>query len=193
MVGELSWVITVKNPSEICGRRVDMAGVVDWEVGEFQSGGGTLAQRVKLHLALVVIHAAYGGYFVIAKACLSGGVDPLVFAVYRDVIGCSVLFFYAAIFERSERETSNINPVLSKWLSEQGFGKRMWFLVIIDDGSGMPHEILQAPLAENVTQDCGVHPPHGICWVCILSHSLPFGNTISCTLLVNPPENLRTT
>lgn len=80
-----------------------MAGVVDWEVGEFQAGGGSVAERVKLHSALVVIHAAYGAYFVIAKACLSGGVDPLVFAVYRDAIGCSVLFFYAAIFERSER------------------------------------------------------------------------------------------
>jgi len=77
-----------------------MAGVGDWEVGEFQSGGGSLAQRVKLHSALVVIHAAYGAYFVIAKACLSGGVDPLIFAVYRDAIGCAVLFFYAAIFER---------------------------------------------------------------------------------------------
>lgn len=80
-----------------------MAGLVDSAEGGFQPGGGSLAERVKLHSALVVIHAAFGGYFVIAKACLTGGVDPLVFAVYRDAIGCSVLLLYATLFERSER------------------------------------------------------------------------------------------
>lgn len=48
------------------------------------------------------------------------------------------------------------------------------------EGGSWNAPVLQAPLAENVTQDCGAHPPDGICRVCILSHSLPFGGTIPC-------------
>lgn len=56
--------------------------------------------RAKVHGAMILCGAGYGGYFVFSKACLTGGVDPFVFSMYRDCIGCITLFVYASVFER---------------------------------------------------------------------------------------------
>ncbi|KAG0592709.1 hypothetical protein M758_1G267100 [Ceratodon purpureus] len=58
--------------------------------------------RAKVHVAMILAGAGYGGYFVLTKASLSGGVDPFVFSTYRDGIGCIVLFLYAFYFERQQ-------------------------------------------------------------------------------------------
>ena len=78
------------------------------------------------------------------------------------------------------RETSNHNPVLWKWLFLSKTLGRGWvcFLGHYWRLKSWNAPVLQAPLAENVTQDCGAHPPDGIRRVCILSHCLPFGGTV---------------
>lgn len=56
--------------------------------------------KARVHAAMVLVGFGYGGYFVLTKACLTGGVDPFLFAVYRDGIGCLFLFLVASSFER---------------------------------------------------------------------------------------------
>ncbi|KAG0581282.1 hypothetical protein M758_4G243800 [Ceratodon purpureus] len=56
--------------------------------------------RAGPHAALIFGAAGFGGYFVLTKASLSGGVDPFVFGTYRDGIGFLTLFLYASCFER---------------------------------------------------------------------------------------------
>jgi hypothetical protein len=56
--------------------------------------------RARVHGALVLAGAGHGGYFVLTKASLSGGVDPFVFSTYRDAIGSLTLFLYASCLER---------------------------------------------------------------------------------------------
>lgn len=56
--------------------------------------------RARVHVALIVSGAGFGGYFVLTKASLSGGVDPFVFGTYRDAIGSLTLFLYASCLER---------------------------------------------------------------------------------------------
>lgn len=56
--------------------------------------------KAKVHVAMMLVGAGYGGYYVLTKASLSGGVDPFLFSTYRDGIGCLTLFLYASCFER---------------------------------------------------------------------------------------------
>ena len=56
--------------------------------------------KAKVHVAMILGGAGYGGYNVLTKISLSGGVDPFVFSTYRDGIGCIALFLYAVYFER---------------------------------------------------------------------------------------------
>lgn len=54
----------------------------------------------RVHVAMILAGAGYGGYYVLTKASLSGGVDPFVFSTYRDAIGCVALSLYALYYER---------------------------------------------------------------------------------------------
>lgn len=77
---------------------------VNWErvtvriLGEMGSEGWL--DRGKVHVAMILGGAGYGGYNVLTKVTLSGGVDPFVFSTYRDGIGCITLFLYALYYER---------------------------------------------------------------------------------------------
>ena len=61
---------------------------------------GSWLHKAKLHAAMVLASAGYGGYNVLTKASLTAGVDPLAISTYRDALGCVFLFLYAFSFER---------------------------------------------------------------------------------------------
>lgn len=77
--------------------------------------------RARVHVALIVSGAGFGGYFVLTKASLSGGVDPFVFSTYRDAIGSLTLFLYASCLERYG-EDSGLG------LRSSQFGRELFFL-----------------------------------------------------------------
>ena len=69
-------------------------------VGKEMGSGGAWLDTAKVHGAMLLVGAGYGGYFVLAKVSLSAGVDPFVFSTYRDGIGCISLVLSAAYHER---------------------------------------------------------------------------------------------
>lgn len=72
-----------------------------------------------MHLALLTVQVGYGGYYVISKAAISSGVDTIVFAVYRDCIGLSLLAPLAYFYERlvlSLAESCNAQLAACFWL-----------------------------------------------------------------------------
>lgn len=93
-------------------------------MGRIAGGGETMVSagwvdKAKVHLALILTGAGFGGYFVLTKASLSGGVDPFVFGTYRDGIGCVTLFLYASCFERYDAL-----PLFCQFCSMVGLGLR---------------------------------------------------------------------
>lgn len=69
-------------------------------MGKEMGSGGAWLDTAKVHGAMLLVGAGYGGYFVLAKVSLSAGVDPFVFSTYRDGIGCISLVLSAAYHER---------------------------------------------------------------------------------------------
>jgi hypothetical protein len=55
--------------------------------------------RPRVHLLMLLTQAAVGSYLVVAKIALSGGVQQLVFAVYRDAFGICLLIPFAYFYE----------------------------------------------------------------------------------------------
>ncbi len=54
----------------------------------------------KLHAALVMAMCSLAIYALLSKVAVSTGVNPFVFCLYRDFIGCFVLGTYSFFAER---------------------------------------------------------------------------------------------
>lgn len=54
----------------------------------------------KVHAAQIVIQLGGAGYYVLAKASLSAGVNSLVFPVYQKLISTCVLAFFSLFTTR---------------------------------------------------------------------------------------------
>ncbi|CAK9215633.1 unnamed protein product [Sphagnum troendelagicum] len=57
----------------------------------------------KAHAALLLVQLNYGGYHVIAKLALSGGINQLVFCVLRDVVALTILGPLAYVKDKETR------------------------------------------------------------------------------------------
>jgi len=57
----------------------------------------------KAHAALLLVQLNYGGYHVIAKLALSGGINQLVFCVLRDVVALAILGPLAYVKDKETR------------------------------------------------------------------------------------------
>jgi len=55
--------------------------------------------RPGVHLLMLLTQVVVGSYLVVAKIALSGGVQQLVFAVYRDAFGICLLIPFAYFYE----------------------------------------------------------------------------------------------
>jgi hypothetical protein len=60
--------------------------------------------RPGVHLLMLLTQVAVGSYLVVAKIALSGGVQLLVFAVYRDAFGICLLIPFAYFYELKTRK-----------------------------------------------------------------------------------------
>ncbi|GAQ79136.1 nodulin MtN21 [Klebsormidium nitens] len=56
-----------------------------------------------VHIALVFVQVAYGGYHVVVKVALKGGVNQFVFCALRDIIALAILAPVAFFGERGRR------------------------------------------------------------------------------------------
>lgn len=67
--------------------------------------GGVLREMPlwAVHVALAFVQVAYGGYHVVSKIALTGGVNSLVFCLWRDVIALFCLGTAAFTWERGAR------------------------------------------------------------------------------------------
>jgi hypothetical protein len=54
----------------------------------------------KLHAALVMAMCSLAIYAILSKVAVSTGVNPFVYCLYRDFIGCFVLGTYSFFAER---------------------------------------------------------------------------------------------
>ncbi|KAH8971848.1 hypothetical protein BDL97_02G163800 [Sphagnum fallax] len=60
--------------------------------------------RPGVHLLMLLTQVVVGSYLVVAKIALSGGVQQLVFAVYRDAFGICLLIPFAYFYELKTRK-----------------------------------------------------------------------------------------
>ncbi|XP_021983662.1 WAT1-related protein At3g45870 isoform X1 [Helianthus annuus] len=66
-------------------------------------GGGGGGEARKAHVAMACVQLMSGGYHVITKVALNGGVDEIVFCLYRDFIALSILAPIAYLREKRTR------------------------------------------------------------------------------------------
>ncbi|GJX60556.1 WAT1-related protein [Tanacetum coccineum] len=68
-----------------------------------RAGGVSGGQAKKAHVAMALVQLFSGGYHVITKVALNGGVNEIVFCVYRDVLALSILAPVAYFREKTCR------------------------------------------------------------------------------------------
>ncbi|KAJ7537894.1 hypothetical protein O6H91_11G026800 [Diphasiastrum complanatum] len=67
------------------------------------SDGQSIAERAKVHAALVVAQLCFAGFDILCKLALSDGVSPVVFPIYRNGIAFVLLSILALILEKNNR------------------------------------------------------------------------------------------
>lgn len=72
----------------------------------------TVPQRAKLHMAVAIFQLGYSGNHIIFQAALNMGVSKLVLPLYRNSIAVLLLFPFAYILEKYERDLLSSAQVL---------------------------------------------------------------------------------
>jgi hypothetical protein len=67
------------------------------------SGSEAPTKLWKVHAACVVVQSGFGVAYILSKVALTTGVNPVVFAVYRDVVALCTIAPVAYFLERCDK------------------------------------------------------------------------------------------